>query len=429
MTSSFSAIRRVVRAAIRIGRPGARPATEPRATADRFAAFRDPSGPTLVSGPTPRHVVSLDERPSVVVLVPHLAVDRMSGGPNTIFNVTMPLARDGLPLRYVATSGPLDADVYRLRAHAKAVTGIDADAVEFVDASAPGGSLDIGVGDVLVATWWPTAHTARAALDVTVARGFVYLIQDFEPGFYPWSTKYALAAATYDMPFRAVVNEPMLLAHLRATGTGRFADPSTPAVAFMPAVDRGVFAPRTERAYGPRRLVFYARPRHARNLFELGLAALRRAAEVGVFDSDDWEFLAIGEPIADLAIGRGTLRATPWLDYRAYAAFLRSADVLLSLMLSPHTSYPPLEMAATGGHVVTNTFGGKTAEALRAISPTIHPAAPAVEPLVEALREAVAAAHDPAPDASVELASTWDAALRDVTPWVRRAVDELRAGV
>jgi hypothetical protein len=65
-------------------------------------------------------------------------------------------------------------------------------------------------------------------------------------------------------------------------------------------------------------------------------------------------------------------------------------------MLSPHTSYPPLEMVGTGGHVVTNTFGGKTEAALKAISPRIHAASPAVEPLVAALAGAVAATRSTA---------------------------------
>ena len=60
-------------------------------------------------------------------------------------------------------------------------------------------------------------------------------------------------------------------------------------------------------------------------------------------------------------------------------------------MLSPHTSYPPLEMAATGGLVVTNTYGPKTADALTAIAPSIRAAAPDVEALAQAIAEAVAA--------------------------------------
>jgi hypothetical protein len=120
------------------------------------------------------------------------------------------------------------------------------------------------------------------------------------------------------------------------------------------------------------------------------------------------------------------LKSQRWLRYEAYGALLGSSDVLLSLMLSPHTSYPPLEMAAAGGLVVTNTYGPKTAAALAAISPAIHAAAPEVEPLVDALRRAVGAVSAPRSTA-VALPATWDEALRDALPWLIQQVHELRA--
>jgi hypothetical protein len=417
-----------MRGLIRRSGSGTSPAERP-APADAFAAFRDPAGPILVAGPTPRRVQALDRRPAVVVLVPHLQVGRMSGGPNTIFHVTMPLAAAGHAIRYVATGGPRDDDIDGLRRHVASVSGIPADLVEFVDASRPGDALELGLDDVLIATWWPTAHTAAAGLAATQASAFIYLIQDFEPGFYPWSTKYALAAATYDLPFRAIVNEPTLLDHLRSADVGRFADGSQSAISFMPAVDSAVFTPTSRRSDGPRRLAFYARPKHARNMFDLGLAVLRAAEVEGVFDDDDWELAAIGESVPELPVGRLRLRPAPWLDYAAYGAYLAGTDVLVSLMLSPHTSYPPLEMVGTGGHVVTNTFGGKTEAALKAISPRIHAASPAVEPLVAALAGAVAATRSTAgPGSAPGLPTSWVDALRDVTPWLVETVDALRAG-
>lgn len=421
-----SLIRRIRRAT---GSGPSRRVTSPPA-ADPFAAYRDIAGPQLIRGPRPRHDGALDDDPRVVVLVPHLQLARMSGGPNTIFHVTMPLLRSGIRLRYVATGGPLEPDDTALRAHIRAVTGVEPEsaAVAFVDASAPGAEFGVGRNDVLVATWWPTAHLAHAALAVTGGSAFVYLIQDFEPGFYAWSTNHALAAATYDLPMRAIVNEPTLADHLRATGSGRFADPAQPSITFVPAVDRTIFRRDRQRPEGPRRLAFYARPRHVRNLFDLGLAVLRTAAARGAFDASAWEFRAIGAELPDLPIdATRMLRAEPWLDYAGYAAFLGDTDLLVSLMLSPHTSYPPLEMAASGGHVVTNTFGGKSAEALRVLGPTIHAAPAALEPLVGVLTEAVAAVERAdAPPAATAIPASWDVALRDVTPWLLATIAELR---
>jgi hypothetical protein len=44
---------------------------------------------------------------------------------------------------------------------------------------------------------------------------------------------------------------------------------------------------------------------------------------------------------------------------KGYAAQMRGADILLSLMLSPHPSYPPLEMAEAGLLTISNAFEGR----------------------------------------------------------------------
>jgi beta-1,2-rhamnosyltransferase WsaF-like protein len=404
-----------------------------RDSADGFERFRPLTSPALVTGPTPRHDPARDGDGRLVVLLPHLNLDRMSGGPNTVFQVTARVLHAGIKLRYAATTGPLAPDPAALRDHILRVTGIEADpeAVEFVDASAHGATLDLGRDDVIVATWWRTAHMANECLDHVRAREFIYLIQDFEPGFYPWSTKSALAESTYNLPIRALVNEPLLERYLRQAGTGRFGSDALIARTFMPAVDRAVFARHGGSPTVPRRLLFYARPRNPRNLFEIGLRVLREAALAGVFDGDRWEFLALGQELPDLPLSpRHVLRFQPWLRYEDYGALLGSSDVLLSLMLSPHTSYPPLEMAAAGGLVVTNTYGPKTSAALAAISPAIHAAAPEVEPLVEALRETVLAVSRPRSTnevAPLALPGTWDEALRDALPWLVQQVRDLRA--
>lgn len=414
-------IGRVVRGALRRSRgTGAE---------DQFAKYRSVTGPRLVSGPTPRHDPALDDDPRVVVLLPHLDVGRMSGGPNTVFQVTARLLREGMRLRYVATSGPLRPDQAALADHIRTVTGVEAppENVAFVDASTKRATLDLGRRDVLVASWWPTAHLAKAALAHIDAGEFLYLVQDYEPGFYPWSTKSALAEATYAMPMRPIVNEPFLETFLCDRRIGRFADPAIKRATFLPAVDRSVFRPRrTDRAPGAhRRLVFYARPRNPRNLFEIGLQALRQAVAEGVFAEAPWEFVAIGQDLPDLPLAdRDVLQSRPWMSYEAYGELLGSSDVLLSLMLSPHTSYPPLEMAASGGMVVTNTYGPKTAEALAEISPSILGAAPEVDGLVAALRAAVEGG--PPAESDIQLPATWDEALNEVVLWAAAQIRELQ---
>jgi hypothetical protein len=130
----------------------------------------------------------------------------------------------------------------------------------------------------------------------------------------------------------------------------------------------------------------------------------------------------------------------PWLELDAWAARLRGSALLLSLMISPHTSYPPLEMAACGGLAITNTFESKTAEALAAISPRIRGVMPEPDALATALAEAAAEIETAAEDAGgvpggvpsapgqsqeLQLPGTWEDAFRDVVPWLARSVREL----
>jgi hypothetical protein len=410
--------------------PGAPAAPPP--PRDPFAAYRSPDGPPIVVRPRVE-ADPTDGPPRVTVLMPTLALERMTGGPNTVLNLTARLTRHGHAIRYVSTFGPLDEDQAALRRHIAGLAGAGtADAVE-LDLAGPDRPLTVRRNDVLIATWWPTALLANDALPATDASGFVYVIQDFEPAFQPWSTLYATSLATYSMPIRAVVNEQLLADYLIRHGIGRFGDPAGAGSwrAFEPAIDPARFASLPDASDRPRRLLFYARPKVERNAFDLGLRALRTAAQAGWLPRDGWEYRSIGAAIPELPLAEGLdLQPVPWLDLEAYARLLAESDVLLSLMISPHTSYPPLEMAATGGRVVTNAFDVKTVERLRSISPRIDAVEPTVESLAAALRRAVSEAggRDGSAAPLGVLPRSWDAAFAPVLPWLSASIEDLRAG-
>jgi len=259
-------------------------------------------------------------------------------------------------------------------------------------------------------------------------RWFIYFVQDFEPGFYAWSSNYALALETYGMDFRAVINERFLVEHLCGQAIGRFADPGFIehyCRVFEPAVDRRVFHPPIANEGSARRtLLFYARPTNPRNMVGLGVQALRDAVGAGAF-GPEWRFVAVGGrgSLPPIALGKGhNLEPAPWHSYGGYAEALRAADLLLCLMLSPHTSYPVLEMAACGGRVVTNSYGPKTAATLAALSPLIHAAPPTIEGVAAALVEA-AAAGPPSPRTDqLALAVAWDEVLAPIAPWIAHLI-------
>jgi glycosyltransferase involved in cell wall biosynthesis len=377
---------------------------------------------------------ALASRPMLNVLIPSTAKKHLSGGPNTALNIVYRLAAKGVAIRLISTDAPPDADPAPFWNHIRALADANEDRFDFelADASDRKRTLLIGVNDVFMATAWWTAQMAKYASRRTRHSRFIYLIQDYEPLLHPSSTQSALADETYGLDCLPVINSHLLHEFLVRQGIGRFADPAfaEAALVFEPAVAPDLFFPTdAARAAGARRrLLFYARPTIGRrNTFELGLAALQKLVAEGHFDPDAWDFVAIGEPKATYDLGRGAvLEGAPWLDLAGYAELMRTSDVLLSPMLSPHPSYPPLEMAACGRPVVTTVYGNKTTERLAAISPNIIGTPATIEGIAAGLLKAVRFSSRAAQAAAGELGlpATWSESLADVVPRLHAALLE-----
>jgi hypothetical protein len=372
--------------------------------------------------------------PVLNVMIPGMALWAMSGGPNTALNLTLRLAREGVPVRYISTDVAGEDDHELLWNHLRNVTGI-ADRyphVQFVDGHDRGVETPIENNDVFFGTAWWTVQMVKHVLGRMGPKRFLYFIQDFEPALYPWSSTYALALETYGLDFRGIINESLLAEHLVASGAGRFADSNflSTCTIFEPAVNRAQFYPaQSERTGERKRLLFYARPNAApRNLYELGLLALKRAAEQGVFPPDEWELRFMGEQIPSVRLTPDVIiEPLPWLDFPGYARLLRESHVGLAPMLSPHTGYPVLEMAACGVAAVTTMFGTKTAERLTAISPNIVPASATVEGMTEGLLSAVeTASSQPEFLGDLRLPETWDEVFAPHLPMVLEMIDDCR---
>lgn len=379
----------------------------------------------------PLHVqIKTGLAPALNVLQPILSPDAMTGGPNTIVLLAALVAECGVPVRIVTTRTGHRTDPGWFANHVASLLSRPAPpGLQVVMGSDGAAPATVGDGDLWLATHWTTGQTLRPVLPLMRRDWFLYLVQDFEPGFYAWSSNYALALETYGMPHRAMINEAFLATYLRKQGPGLYAEPSfldTHCQVFEPAVDRRIFyPPQQSQRPGPRRLLFYARPTNARNMLGLGVQALRAAVEQGAFPGE-WEFLSIGGrgSLGAVALGgRHRLRPAPWVGYAAYAENLREADILLCPMLSPHTSYPVLEMAACGGIAVTNTYGPKTASALSELSPEIIGVPPTLQGFVDGLCAAAARSGTARQD-RLTLPADWDDVLRPLAQWAAAAVRE-----
>jgi hypothetical protein len=223
-------------------------------------------------------------------------------------------------------------------------------------------SLAVAEGDRFIATSWWTAHIARDILRqqqelfAAAAPSFIYLIQDFEPGFYPWSARYVLAEQTYQdsSTYVPVFNTGLLKDHSVRLGLV-----PADALHFDPVINEGVQESLRKRpASRERQVLVYGRPTVERNAFPLVVMSLRRL--VAARDVSDWRFVSVGEAHAPVALGKGkVLESLGKLSINEYGEQLGKSFAGLSLMVSPHPSYPPLEMAAAGMRVVTNGYGEK----------------------------------------------------------------------
>lgn len=354
----------------------------------------------------------------------------MTGGPNTVLNLAGRIAREGIAVRLVSTVHPPAIEPIWLRRHIGLLTGDDhLPEVPILSAAEANKPLLLGPKDVFLATHWTTAQQLKAVLPQLPVQEFFYMLQEFEPGFYPWSSNYARAIETYDMDFWPIVNEAMLADYLFSQPLGRLSDPviRNRAVVFEPAVDETLFHVGPDAASErPKRLLFYARPTNTRNMFGLGLMALREIAADPAFK--DWEFLSIGSrgSIPDvLRLGHGhVLRRAGWMDYAGYGDLLRQADLLLCPMLSPHTSYPVLEMAACGGVSVTNVFVTKTRGKLESLSRNIIAIEPTVAGFADGLLRGAQEINANRPRlGALNMARNWNTAL---DPVARRVAEIAR---
>jgi O-antigen biosynthesis protein len=218
--------------------------------------------------------------------------------------------------------------------------------------------LDAGPDDTWVVTHWTTAHAADIAsrLGVIDPAKVIYLVQDYEPGFHPWSMDFALARATYHAGFRIVVNSRPLADYLREQERVEIESD----LVFAPHLDPERLARVAAERRGDKQIgiFFYARPSKPRNLYPLGVATLRRAHHLLGADAGRCDIIAAGEPCPPIRLAsERTVEALGDTGWDGYFDLLRRVHVGLSLMYSPHPSHPPLELAVSGARVVTNTFG------------------------------------------------------------------------
>jgi hypothetical protein len=236
---------------------------------------------------------------------------------------------------------------------------------QIVSITQPSGrTLAVGPEDIFVATLWSTAYLAQR-LVLWQSQEFnqpvkpiVYFIQDYEPGFYDWSSQYLLARSTYEYngPMIAVFNSDLLRKYFHRQDY-RFDSEYS----FEPKMNQALhnLRPNLAQLKKHKQILVYGRPWVARNAFGLIVAGLR-IWRCQFPQASTWEILSAGELHRDVDLGGGVvMKSLGKLSLENYACTLMESAVGLSLMVSPHPSYPPLEMAHYGMWVLTNNYDNK----------------------------------------------------------------------
>ena len=361
----------------------------------------------------------------VNLLIPTIDLEHLFGGYIAKFNLARRLAERGARVRLVTVDpvGPLPRD---WRRRVESYAGLEGlfDEVE-VAFGRGAGRLEVSRSDAFVASTWWTAHIADAALTELGRRGFVYLVQEYEPFTFAMGSFAALAERSYGFEHFALFSTELLRGYFRAHRLGVYAGGGEAGEARSASFQNAITAlappdPASLAGRRPRRLLFYARPEPhaARNMFELGLLALERALLEGELRAG-WELRGVGSLGARrrITLGPGAeLELVPRRDQSGYARLLAEHDLGLALMYTPHPSLVPIEMACAGMLVVTNTFENKDAASLASISANLIAAEPSIEAIAQALCEAACSVEDVerrVAGASVSWSRDWKSSFDD----------------
>ena len=231
----------------------------------------------------------------------------------------------------------------------RSITGVD-------DGALP---VSVLANDVFLATWWPTAVYARevlkrqTALFSTANRRFVYFIQDYESGLYPWSVQYWYAESTYrdTSDTIAVFNSARMATYFRNNGVS-FAREYVLEPLMHPDLRE---ARRETLGRHKERLIYvYARVGLPRNGLDLVIEALRIWAREFPF-AQEWSLVSFGDQHEEIPLGESlVLRSMGKGSMHRYGDYLSRCWAGLSFQFMAHPSYSRLEMGEFGCWVITN---------------------------------------------------------------------------
>lgn len=225
--------------------------------------------------------------------------------------------------------------------------------------------VDVRKNDFFIYTTWKSAYIFEKVLEwqrenyKVNSRCSIYFIQDYEPGFVAWSSEFALAESTYHTNSDckiAVFNSKELYDYFKFNKYSFKKE-----YFFTPSLNEKLAnnLPLNSNKYARKKnIIFYGRPNEPRNAYELIIETLKLWSEQ-YHDSKTWSIYSIGAPTKDVKLKNNTIVSKGKLSLDEYSEIMLTSSVGISLMISPHPSYPPLEMSTFGVKTITNKFMNK----------------------------------------------------------------------
>jgi hypothetical protein len=215
--------------------------------------------------------------------------------------------------------------------------------------------LPVSERDVFLATSWWSAYDIKQTFP---GRKIFYLVQEVETFFYAHGTAHYLSSRIMDDPdIFYIFNSHYLYDYYKtinpiSTEQGTY---------FEPAFSSSLFISPKFKQKEKWNLFFYYRPNNPRNLSLYGRDVLDYCITNEIIDTTKWNVIFCGSDgdAPEFSNGyKGENRGL--MSWREYAKFLTDIDLALCLMYTPHPSYPPYDVACSGGVVVSNTCLNKT---------------------------------------------------------------------
>lgn len=224
--------------------------------------------------------------------------------------------------------------------------------------------VSVRKNEIIILTSWRTAFTFLPLLQWKIDQGdkdfkFIYFIQDYEPGFFAWSTEYALAELTYlqnPESMVAIINSKQLYDFFSDKGYCFFR-----MMYFEPVLNERlkIALEKADKSEKRRKqIIIYGRPSENRNAFEIVRYSLQEWSRK-YSAASEWTVVSLGENFEDIKLPNNTIYVKGKVSLEEYASIMLESYAGLSLMVSPHPSYPPLEMSTFGVRTITNCYENK----------------------------------------------------------------------